>query len=190
MSAPIWKPCLLPIPEPLNLNPSDADAYHARGYTKAQLGQYQAALVDYDKAIALNPHNIASYNNRGYTKQGPRSVPRRPDGFGQSHCAGPGPMPVPYSASGPRQAYPRPVPRRPWWIWTKAIALNPTYAHAYHDRGTTKATLGRMDEARTDYEHARAVAKRRETSPSSQQSSVICVVLPPPPRRNGGELTV
>ncbi|MCS5698869.1 tetratricopeptide repeat protein, partial [Cyanobium sp. FGCU-52] len=48
------------------MNPSFASAYYNRGFTKANgLGNYQAAIADYDRAIDLDPKDLAAYQNRG-----------------------------------------------------------------------------------------------------------------------------
>ena len=45
-----------------------AETYFARGNTKAALGQYVAAISDYDKAIQLKPDHTRAYVNRGAVK--------------------------------------------------------------------------------------------------------------------------
>jgi Caspase domain/Glucodextranase, domain B/Tetratricopeptide repeat len=42
-----------------------ANAYHNRGFAKNNLGQYQTAILDFDKAIKLESNYTISYNNRG-----------------------------------------------------------------------------------------------------------------------------
>ena len=41
----------------------------------------------------------------------------------------------------------------------KAIQLKPDHAEAYNNRGVTKKALGRLDEAREDYQKALALAQ-------------------------------
>ena len=41
-----------------------ANAYVTRGGTKIRLGQYHAAITDFDKAIELDPKNVRAYFGR------------------------------------------------------------------------------------------------------------------------------
>ena len=44
-----------------------ANAYYIRGLIyDHELGQYQTAIADYDKAIQLDPENAEVYQKRGY----------------------------------------------------------------------------------------------------------------------------
>jgi tetratricopeptide (TPR) repeat protein len=43
-------------------------AYSNRGIVKYKLGQNQAAIIDYDRAIAINPNFAMAYSNRGPAK--------------------------------------------------------------------------------------------------------------------------
>jgi tetratricopeptide (TPR) repeat protein len=45
--------------------PSLAKEHFNRGFAHYELGEYQWAIYDYDKAIQLNPEDAARYNNRG-----------------------------------------------------------------------------------------------------------------------------
>jgi tetratricopeptide (TPR) repeat protein len=50
------------------LKPDYYEAYSIRGLLKYELGNKQAALADYDLAIALNRKSPTTYYNRGLTK--------------------------------------------------------------------------------------------------------------------------
>ena len=50
------------------MKPDYAEAYNNRGVAKAELGQYTAAIKDYDKAIQLKPDYAEAYLNRGSSK--------------------------------------------------------------------------------------------------------------------------
>ena len=45
------------------------DAYNNRGAAKRELGDYEGAKSDYDKAINLNPEYAAAYKNRARAKK-------------------------------------------------------------------------------------------------------------------------
>ena len=49
-------------------NPQDASTYNNRGAAKDDLGNYQGAIADYNKAIEINPQYAGAYYNRGNTK--------------------------------------------------------------------------------------------------------------------------
>ena len=55
----------------------EAYTYNNRGSVKSDLGQKQAAISDYDKAIAINPNFAEAYYNRGNAKSD----------LGQKHAA-------------------------------------------------------------------------------------------------------
>ena len=44
------------------------EAYNNRGAAKAELGQHEAAVSDYDEAIRLNLDHAEAYYNRGVSK--------------------------------------------------------------------------------------------------------------------------
>ncbi len=43
--------------------------YMERGETKSELGDFDGAIVDYDKAIELKPKYAIAYHNRGLAKE-------------------------------------------------------------------------------------------------------------------------
>ena len=51
--------------EAIRNNPHDPNAYYSRGLARTNLGNYDEALVDFDKAIALNPRHAAAHDGRG-----------------------------------------------------------------------------------------------------------------------------
>ena len=53
-----------------DLNPDYAISLSTcRGFAKRQLGQYEAAIEDYDEAIRLNPDYTYAYSGRGFAKR-------------------------------------------------------------------------------------------------------------------------
>ena len=53
----------------LEYEPNNAKAYIDRSGAYAELGFYDEALADANKAISINPDNAVGYNNRGYAYQ-------------------------------------------------------------------------------------------------------------------------
>lgn len=47
--------------------PDDAIAYKNRGNTRLELGDYEAAIADYNQAIQINPNYVDAYYQRGNT---------------------------------------------------------------------------------------------------------------------------
>ena len=56
----------------IKLDPTDSDAYIARGEAHIELGQYGKAIADFDKVIKLNPKSACAYNLRGRAYVGKR----------------------------------------------------------------------------------------------------------------------
>ena len=46
--------------------PTSVDAYAVSGYIQLKQGQYDAAIADYDRAVALEPNSADRYRSRGY----------------------------------------------------------------------------------------------------------------------------
>lgn len=53
----------------IQLNPSLALAYNARGYAHIRLRQFREAIADFDQAIKLDPNYSNAYLNRGSAKR-------------------------------------------------------------------------------------------------------------------------
>ena len=51
------------------MNLDYAEAYYNRGIARLVLGDYKAALADFDHAISLNPDYAEAYSNRGNAKR-------------------------------------------------------------------------------------------------------------------------
>ena len=66
-----------------------AIAYCKRGKANYQLGQYQAAIEDYDQAICLEPKLAFAYNNRGKAKYRLDQYQEAIKDFGQAICLEP-----------------------------------------------------------------------------------------------------
>ena len=54
--------------EAIRLKPDSAEAYNNRGAANGELGQYDAAITDFDMAIILDSNDAQAYYNRGCMK--------------------------------------------------------------------------------------------------------------------------
>ena len=129
-----------------------AEAYFLWGNTKYDLGQYKAAIIDYDKAICLKPDYAKAYNNRGLAKDKlgqhldsiadcNRAIHLKPDFAAAYNNRG--------LAKGNLGQYKTAIAD-----YKTAIQLKPNYAEAYNNRGLAKGRLGQHFPAITDYDMA------------------------------------
>ena len=51
-----------------DINPNAAEAYYARGLAKVALGEYDAAIKDFNNAIDIYPKYAKPYYGRGLAK--------------------------------------------------------------------------------------------------------------------------
>ncbi len=127
-------------------------AYNNRGNAYLAMGQYDAAIRDYDKSIKLKPWYANAYDNRGkaYRAEGrydeairdyDKAIKLKPafeDAYEGRIEA--------YVAKGQQGVVIKDL--------DKAIELNPSDAKAYNNRGKIYGGEGRYDEAIRDYEKA------------------------------------
>jgi tetratricopeptide (TPR) repeat protein/S1-C subfamily serine protease len=130
-------------------------AYMNRGNLKFEIGQKDAAIDDYDRAITLNPKSARAYYNRGNAKSDlgykkaaiadyDRAIalnPKLAEAYGNRGLA--------KSSLGQKTAA--------ITDYNLAIALNPKDAEAYNNRGNAKFSIGQKTAAITDYDRAIAL---------------------------------
>ena len=125
-----------------------ADAYNNRGLDYANLGKYDKAIEDFNKAIELNPDLAVAYYNRGNTyvelgeydraiKDYDKAIELNKDYAVAYNNRG-----FAYVGLG---KYNRAIED-----FNKAIKLNPDDAKAYYNRGLAYAELGEHERARED----------------------------------------
>ena len=126
--------------------------YNSRGVVKSILGQKQAAMADYDRAISINPNYAAAYNNRCIVKSAlgqkqaaiadcDRAIALNPN-FAEAYSSRGNTK----SDLGQKQAAIA--------DYDRAIVINPNLAEAYNNRGIIKAVLGQKQSAISDYDRA------------------------------------
>ena len=136
-----------------------AEAYNNRGLAKADLGQSQAAIADYDTAIRLKPDDAEAYYNRGLAKYYLRTIPCCDQQImillSDSNLMMPRHTTIGDLRSTDLGQYLAAISD-----YDTAIRLKPDYAKAYYNRGTTKTLLNRTSEAKQDLQTALKLAEQ------------------------------
>ena len=129
-----------------------AETYFRRGYACYDLGLYDLAIANYDKAIQLEPNNAKAYNNRGNAKAAldqhfaaisdyDKAIKRKPDYANAYNNRG--------AAKAALDQYFAAISD-----YNKSIQLKPNNANAYYNRGNVKGNLGQHFAAISDYDKA------------------------------------
>jgi tetratricopeptide (TPR) repeat protein len=129
----------------LKINMIDFNALRTRADFKAETGDTKGALRDYAEAIKWNSNDTAAYTNRGITliKQGDKKGAL--DDFKKAialHSAK-APEPETYFAIATVHYYLGDKDEA-LGLFTKAITLNPSYAHALFNRAVVCEELGQQ----------------------------------------------
>jgi tetratricopeptide (TPR) repeat protein/S1-C subfamily serine protease len=133
----------------------EAYTYNNRGNAKSDLGQKQAAIIDYNLAIALNPEYANTYNNRGNVKSelGDKQAAiidyDRAIALNSEYA-------MAYYNRGNTKAELGDV-QSAISDYDRAISLNPNLINAYYNRGNVKSELGEDRAALVDYDRAIAL---------------------------------
>ena len=129
-----------------------AETYFERGNTKASLGQYLAAISDYDNAIQLKPDAVNAYYNRGVAKAKLDQHIAAIDDFDKVMQLKPDLAEVYFNRGLAKinlKQYIAAISD-----FDKTIQLKPDDAEAYNDRGVAKHKLGQHSAAISDYNKA------------------------------------
>ena len=108
-----------------NTEATSAESYFNRGVKKADLGDYEDAIANFDKVIEIKPELAEAYNKRGMSKDELKHS-RSTKGniiFNKGAIAD----------------------------YTKAIEIDPNFAEAYYNRGLSKEDLKNHKGAIADY---------------------------------------
>ena len=128
-------------------------AYHTRGAARAALGDYAAAIADFDAAIRLNPETAINYLDRGLAREalGEKDAAKadfeeatRKDGDLAKHYHKEG------CGKNDGGAYESAIAS-----FDKAIRLNPEYTSVYSNRALSQNRLGRRALRRENPEEAK-----------------------------------
>ena len=129
-----------------------AETYFVRGSTKAVLGQYLAAVSDYDKAIQLKPDHAMAYYNRGLAKDHLEQYLAAVSDYDKAIQLKPDYADAYYNRGLIRDHLGQHIAAIS--DYDKAIQLEPDRADAYNNRGVAKAELGQHSAAIQDYNMA------------------------------------
>jgi tetratricopeptide (TPR) repeat protein len=132
-----------------------SDTYVGSAAEHRKKGELEAALADYDKALALDPENVGAYINRGlvHSDRGEldaadadetKALALDPDNATAYNNRG-----FARSKKGDYEAAIADL--------EKAIALDPKLAYSYNNRAHALAALGRYEEALADYDRSLAL---------------------------------
>ena len=134
---------------------ADRDAavtYFNQGHAKGELGQYAAAIVDYNQALRLDPDYAAAYHNRGWAKDELGQYAEAIADYDQALRLDPNDAAA-YNNRGIAKAaleqYAEAIAD-----YDQALRLDPNYIAAYYNRGIAKAALEQYAEAIADYNQA------------------------------------
>ncbi|MGI8821285.1 MAG: tetratricopeptide repeat protein [Chthoniobacterales bacterium] len=120
-----------------------------RGKAKAEKGDLDGAIADYDRAIQLNPKDAAIYNNRGLAKQEKGDLDAAIVDFNRALQLNPKDA----VACSNRGNAKRDKGDLDGAIldYNRAIGFDPKYAYSYYDRGLAKKQKSDLDGAIADY---------------------------------------
>jgi tetratricopeptide (TPR) repeat protein/S1-C subfamily serine protease len=138
----------------INIKP-EAYAYYNRGILKSKLEQKQAAITDFDRAIALNPNYAQAYMLRGIEKFELEQKQAAITDFDWAIIINPNYALAYYNRGNVR--YYLGQKQAAITDYDRAIAINPNDSEAYTNRGNVKSDLGQNQAAITDYDRAIAI---------------------------------
>jgi tetratricopeptide (TPR) repeat protein/S1-C subfamily serine protease len=126
--------------------------YNNRGNAKFELGNKQAAIIDFDRAIAINPKFAGAYYNRGRTKYALGNKQAAIIDFDRAIALDPK-FAVVYNDRGLAKSD---LGNKQAAItdFDRAIALDPKFALAYSNRSGVKYQLGNKQAAIIDCDQA------------------------------------
>jgi tetratricopeptide (TPR) repeat protein len=135
--------------------PDFFDAVHLLAYVQSELGRKEAALTNYDRAIALRPGHAAALSNRGNTLQDLQRFDEALASYDRALSV----QPDFAAALSNRGNALRALKRFEEALasYDRALAVRPDFADALSNRGATLYELKRFTEALASYDRALAV---------------------------------
>ena len=131
------------------------DALHLLALAQSELGRNNAALDNYDRAIALKPDDAQALYNRGNTLQKLGRFEQALESYQRALAVGPDFAEAFNNRGVALQKLGR--SEEALESYEQALAVTPEYAEALNNRGNTLQELGRFQEALESYKQALAV---------------------------------
>jgi len=134
----------------INKYPSESLLFNIRGACYAGLGQFNAAVKDYEKAIAIKPDYSKAHFNLGGTLQELGQLDAAVESYKKTlviesdYAEAHNNLGIALKALGQLDAAVK--------SFKKAIAIQPDYVQAHYSLGTTLQELGQLDDAVKSYE--------------------------------------
>jgi tetratricopeptide (TPR) repeat protein len=155
-------------PAPGTSDASDGDLVN-RGIEKAQNGDVDGAIANFNRAIELNPKDDAPYYNRAQAKKLKNDTTGAIADYTKAIELG-SLNPAAYNNRGNARAE-----TKDWdgaiSDYTRAIELKPNYARAYYNRAVAKKEKGDRNGAAADFKRAGQLDPQLASEPSSADSS-------------------
>jgi len=142
------------ITKALNIR-ADEGAFSNRGLALHQLGQYQAALKDFDSAISFNPNNPQSHYNRGNALQEIKQYEAALRSYDQAIALDPSNAEIYNNRGNTLQEIKQ--YEAALRSYDQAIALDPSNANAHYNQGNALQEIKQYEAALRSYDQAIAL---------------------------------
>ncbi len=136
---------------------SAIDCYN-RGRAKHDLGQYSAAITDYNTVIRFKPNFAEAYSNRGVAKAELGQYNTAISDYDTAIRLEPDDAKTYYNRAEAKRHLG--LYKVAIWDYDRTIRLKPDYALAYYNRGNAKAKLDQNLEAEQDWKTALELATK------------------------------
>jgi len=128
----------------------DAEFYNNRGIAYDEEGQYDQAILDYNKALEINPRYAEAYNNRGVAYANKGQYDQAISDYNKALEINPR-FAAPYQYRG-NTYMTKGLYNEAFSDYSKALEINPKIAEAYQNRGIIyMTTKGNIQKACSDF---------------------------------------
>ena len=136
----------------LAVNGESPEVLHLLALTQSELGRNDAALDNYDRALAIRPEFVEALNNRGVVLQGLARFDEALESYERALKISPGYADALNNRGNAFQALGRFDAALD--NYNRALAIRPEFVEALNNRGNALQALARLDEALESYDRA------------------------------------